>query len=75
MTLIVGLVLDGIVILGLIPAVFFVGVLAYDVDVMYFAGICGSIIFVFKVWTFVIGVGAVQEVIHNLSIKQQNIAL
>ena len=71
-TLIVGLVLDGIAILGLMHFFIYFG---FWVSEMYFVGICGSIIFVFKVWTFVIGVGAVQEVIHNLSIKQQNIAL
>ena len=72
-TLIVGLVLDGIAILGLMPLLIYFGWTLWDMR--YFAVIWGSIIFVFKVWTFVIGVGAVQEVIHNLSIKQQNIAL
>ena len=80
-TLIVGLVLDGIAILGLMPFLIIFGWMLGPM--MTYPGIygsiifvfSGSIIFVFKVWTFVIGFGAVQEVIHNLSIKQQNIAL
>ena len=68
--LIGGLVLDGISILGLIVAL--ICLRTYFISVLQrILIIAGSVItVVFKIWAFAIGVGALQEVMHNLRIKQ-----
>ena len=64
-TLIVGLVLNGIAILLVVPVLLlFFGFVLYNL-ILFYAG--SIIIIVFKIWTFVIGVGAVKEVINNQS--------